>query len=47
VEQQQAAREELIHAVRELWDKDRRSVIDGYKQPQEYYLVNRRRMLAH
>jgi hypothetical protein len=37
VEKQKEEREELIKAVKVLWEKDRRSVTDGYKRPLELY----------
>jgi hypothetical protein len=41
-------REVLIKVVTELWsDEDKRSVIEGYKRPIEYYLSSKRRMLSY
>jgi hypothetical protein len=35
VEKQKEEREELIKVVKELWEEDRRSVIDTFKLPLE------------
>ena len=47
VEKQKEDREELIKAVRGLWDEDRRSVTEGYKRPLAHYLSSRRNMLTY
>jgi hypothetical protein len=39
-------REELIEAVKKLWEEDKRSVSDGYKLPLEKYLHSIRKMLT-
>ena len=47
MEKQEEDIEELIKAVRGLWDEDRRSVTEGYKRPLEHYLSSRRNMLTY
>jgi hypothetical protein len=47
VEKQKEEREELIKAVKKLWEEDKRSVTDGLKLPLEKYLHSMRKMLSY
>jgi hypothetical protein len=38
VEKQKEEREELIEAVKKLWEENKRSVTDGYKLPLDKYI---------
>jgi hypothetical protein len=47
VEKKKEEREELIEAIKKLWDEDKRSAADGYKLLPEKYLYSIRKMLAY
>ena len=47
VEKQKEEREELRKEVKELWDRDRRSMTLRVKHPLAYYLESNKRMLTY